>query len=411
MAKTKKKATKKKAKKSASSSKSKLGQAKAMLVKALKGDDWHTKLDPKLLTKSIPHRPTGSIIVDYLIGGKANKNGIAPCPGLPMGSIFNLYGHEASGKTTLALTTAATTIKAGGVVCYIDWEHEIQPQYAAALGVPIDDEERFMLCSPDTLEDGLAILWTMASAGIELIVLDSVGAGVPKAYFEKSIAETGDRAQVGANAAAWSQFLPKLKARCRKTGTSIVAISQIRSAINTMGYGDNITVQGGKAFKFYSAVRMKLQKVGSEKASEYSALTNKSDQRVTGAKIKAKLDKCKVSDQQNNEEYFYIRWGEGIDDLRSIIEIAISHNVIRKKGAWLYWTDPDGEEHGKQGMEKFRGMFAKDQSKLALLQKQVRPFMATQVAESADEEEDEDFDPAMLEANAELAEIIGAMDD
>jgi recombination protein RecA len=251
----------------------------------------------------------------------------------------------------------------------------------------------------------------MASAGIELIVLDSVGAGVPRALFEKSIAETGDRGQVGANAAAWSQFLPKLKARCRKTGTTIIAISQIRDSINTMGYGDKITVQGGKAFKFYSAVRMKLQKVGSEKASEYSALTNKADQRVTGAKIKAKLDKCKVSDQQNNEEYFYIRWGEGIDDLRSIIEIAISHNVIRKKGAWLYWNDPEGEEHGKQGMEKFRSMFAKDPEKLSMLEKQVRPHMASKVSDKVEEEDDDDFDPTMLETSAEIAEIIGAMDD
>jgi recombination protein RecA len=403
---TKKKTTKKKAAKKGSSN-SKLGQVRSMVTKALKTSDWESKLDPQTLRESQPHLPTGSMILDYLIGGKPNKYGVSPCPGLPKGRILNLYGHEGSGKTTIALTAAATTCAKGGVVGYIDWEHEIVPEYAEALGVPITDPDRFMLCQPDTLDDGVAILWTMASAGVDLIVLDSVGAGVPKAYFEKSIAETAQQGRVGMNAAVWSQFLPKLKAQITKTNSTIIGISQIRDSINTMGYGDKITVQGGKAWKFYSALRMKLQRVKTEKATDYSALSNKTEDRVTGAIIKAKLDKCKVSPQQGNEELFYIRWGEGIDDLRSMIEIGIAHRVINKSGSWIGWTKPDGEEMRLQGMEKFRKAFAADVQLQKALEKQVRPFMAGG-AKDGDDGEDEEFDDGFAD-DGELQEILGSI--
>jgi len=411
-----KKATKKAAKKTTKKAaakkggKGKLGQAREMLNKALKSNDWESSLDPKAARLSLPHLPTGSMIIDYLIGGKPNRHGVPPCPGLPKGKILNLYGHEGSGKTTIALTAAATTLAndPNASCVYIDWEHEVVPDYAAALGVPIGDPDRFMLCQPDTLDEGIAILWTMASAGIDLIVLDSVGAGVPKAYFEKSVAETADQGRVGMNAAVWSQFLPKLKGRINKTGSHVIGISQIRSAINTRGYGDPITVQGGKAWKFYSALRMKLQRVKTEKNSDYSVLTNKTEERVTGAIIKAKLDKCKVSPQQGNEELFYIRWGEGIDDLRSMIEIGISHKIVKKAGAWIGWMQPDGEELRMQGMEKFRKAFMADKALQKALEKQIKPYMAGSGA-TDDEDESEVFEGEGIVDDAELAEILGSI--
>jgi recombination protein RecA len=416
-----KKAAKKKAAKKTTTKKAapkggkgKLGQARALLNKALKSNDWESNLDPKAARLSLPHLPTGSMIIDYLIGGKPNRHGVPPCPGLPKGKILNLYGHEGSGKTTIALTAAATTLAKdpNAAVCYIDWEHEVVPDYASALGVPIGDADRFMLCQPDTLDEGIAILWTMASAGVDLIVLDSVGAGVPKAYFEKSVAETADQGRVGMNAAVWSQFLPKLKGRINKTGTAIIGISQIRSAINTRGYGDPITVQGGKAWKFYSALRMKLQRVKTEKNSDYSTLTNKTEERVTGAIIKAKLDKCKVSPQQGNEELFYIRWGEGIDDLRSMIEIGVSHKVIQKSGSWIGWNKPDGDELRMQGMEKFRKAIMEDKKLQKALEKQIKPYMAAGGGggdAAADEDGPEVFEGEGIVDDAELAEILGSI--
>ena len=363
-------------KKTKSDSNNPLMQAAAAVKASLKTEEWLVELDAKSMTKSVPHLPSGSMVINYLIGGKPNEAGIAPCPGIPRGRIMNLYGHEGSGKTTLALTVAAQTIRDGGTVLYIDWENEIVPGYAKALGVPIEDPTKFHLAQPETLEEGLAILWTYASAGVSLIVLDSVGAGVPRAYFEKSIKETGDQQRVGANAAAWSQFLPKLRNRTQKTNTTIIGISQIRDSINTMGYGDQITVQGGKAWKFYSALRMKLQRVKTEKTTEYSNLTNKTEDRVVGAIIKAKLDKCKVAASQGNEERFYIRWGEGIDDIRSVMDIATSHNIIDKKGSWLEWRKPDGDSIRLQGAEKMRAALKADPSLIRILEDQIKPHMA-----------------------------------
>lgn len=414
--KTAKKTTKKTAKKApaskgapkkASKSSSPLSQAKSLLNSALKSTDWVTDLDPKNAKKSQNVLSTGSMIVNHLIGGKPNEYGVAPCPGLPKGRIINVYGKEGSGKTTLSLTAAAETIRKGGTVCYIDWEHEIVPGYAMALGVPIGDEDKFLLCQPETLEEGVAILWTMATAGVDLIVLDSVGAGVPKAYFEKKIQETADQGRVGANAAIWSQFLPKLKGRIMKTNTTVIGISQIRDSINTMGYGDNFTVQGGKAWKFYSAVRMRLQPIGQEKASEYSAVANKAADRVVGSRIKAKLDKCKVSPQQGNEEVFYIRYGKGIDDLRSIIEIGIAHKLIQKSGSWFSWIDPQGEEHRAQGMEKFRGGFDEKPQMAKILEKQVLPYLGASGGAGADDDDDSVFEGQSV-VNDEIADIIGS---
>jgi len=419
--KKKKSSTKKSSKKGVSSKKKKskkggkssspLAAGRALLKSALKGDDYVVDLDPKQAKQPMEVLSTGSIVLNHLIGGKLNAHGVAPCPGVPHGKIMNLYGPEGSGKTTIALQTAAEATRAGGTVCYIDWEHEIVPEYAMALGVPIGNPDKFMLMQPDTLDDGVAIIWTMATHGVTLIVLDSVGAGVPKAYFEKSIKETAAQGRVGMNAAVWSAFLPKLKARISKTKTAVIGISQMRDSINTMGYGDQFTVQGGKAWKYYSALRMRLKKVGTEKASEYSALSNKTDNRVVGAKIRAKLDKCKVSPQQGNEEDLYIRWGLGVDDLRSLIEIGLAHNLIRKKGTWYYWVDPSGEEHSGQGMEKFRRFFDKAPDMRKALEKQVKPYMAAGGSDDGDDDEDELdlFGAESFQNDAELKDLLSSI--
>jgi recombination protein RecA len=405
---SKKKATKKatgKTKKGGKAS-SPLLQARELLKGAFKSTEWQTDLDPRRAKQAQEVLSTNSVVINALISGPVNEYGVTPCPGLPKGRITNLYGKEGSGKTTLALEVSAETIRKGGTVCYIDWEHEIVPSYAMSLGVPIGDDSKFMLCQPDTLEEGIAILYTMVSAGVDLVVLDSVGAGVPKAYFDKAIKDTAEGARLGLNAATWSQFLPKLKARINKTRSTIIGISQIRDAINTMGYGDNFTVQGGKAWKFYSALRIRLQPIGQEKASEYSAVVNKSADRVVGSRIKAKLDKCKVSPQQNNETVFYIRYGEGIDDLRSLIEIGIAHKLIKKSGSWFEWLDPDGESVRFQGMEKFRGAFSTDPKKHRLLEKQVLPYLGAASSTTGEEEDDDLFGDDTFQDDEDLKEIL-----
>jgi recombination protein RecA len=250
----------------------------------------------------------------------------------------------------------------------------------------------------------------MANAGVDLVILDSVGAGVPKALAEKSVKEVADQGRLGANAAVWSAFLPKLKGRINKTGTTILAISQLRSAVNVMGYGEQFTVQGGKAWRFYSALRMHLKAIGKDKATVYSSLTNKAEDRVVGVKTRARLEKCKVSPQQGNEEIFYIRWGQGIDDLRSLIEIGLAHKLIRKKGAWYYWIDPEGTEHSGQGLEKFRTRFEKDAQNLKALQRQIQPYLASKGGENLDQEIDEDAPEAeSFQTDKELEDLLSSI--
>ena len=271
-----------------------------------------------------------------------------------MGKIVNLYGQESAGKTTLALTIAASTINRGGWTCYVDWEHSLDMSYAKAINVPVEDK-RFRLYQPNTMEKGLGVIWAMAKRGIDLIVIDSVGAGVPKSVEEQAIDEKGGQGQVGLVARKWSEYLPQLAKLCSKTGSCVIGISQLRKKIGQMtGYGPDTHAQGGEAWKFYSSVRMGLTRVASEKGKVYNPLKHCKEEGVIGGTIKARMDKCKISASQGRFAEFYIRHGEGIDDVRSIIEIASKHGIIKKSGASLAWEMEGGVGLSGRGMEDFK---------------------------------------------------------
>ena len=375
----------------------KMAALAGVVQKAFKEKVGKVDLDMQARKKPHPHIPTGSIIVDWLIGGQPNDFGVPPCPGLPKGRLVNLYGMESSGKTTLALTTAATTIQNGGRVCFIDWEHAIDLRYAASLGVP-QDEEKFFLVQPTDLETGMGIAYVMAKGGIDLIIIDSVGAGVPKKLMEQSISEIGEVGRVGIMAQKWGAFLPKLKEAIAKSGSSVIGISQMRDKIDTGGGrpsygGPQKQAQGGNAWKFYSELRMMLVRVKQEKGKLYSALENKWIEGVVGNVIKAKIDKCKVAPTQGATAEFFIRYGEGIDDVRSIIEVAVAHGVIKKAGAW--YTLQDGTR--ANGAEALRKMIisapgAWEALYTATLEKMASNATAGIVStEDSDEEDDLDL--------------------
>jgi recombination protein RecA len=327
--------------------------ARAAISKVFKKSNPDMVIDPGLSKQSRPHIPTGSIVLDYLIGGRPNRFGVAPCPGWPKGAISNIYGKESSGKTTVALMAAASVIRAGGVVCFIDWEHAIDLNYAKALGVPIDDDEAFYVVQPDTMEDGLKILYIMVKHEVDLVILDSVGAPISEAIDQQKVDEQGKNAQVGWLARAWSQYLPKLVKECGKSGTHVMGISQIREKINTMGFGKKTTEQGGRAWKFYSSVRMSFSPVQSEKGKVYNALNNKVEEQVVARKIEATVDKSKVSQMAHNKLFFWVVFGEGIDNLRSIIEVSKNHGII-KGTSWLAWERSNGDTIKAQGLANFR---------------------------------------------------------
>ena len=197
------------------------------------------------------------------------------------------------------------------------------------------------------------------------------------------------------------EVLPLLKSDINKTGTAILGISQTRANINTTGYGGPATApQGGNAWKFYSSLRIELRRIKNEKSKRHNALTHKSEDRIYGGVIRAKMVKCKLSKSQGREELFYIRWGEGIDDVRSIMEIAVGHGVIKKGGAWLTWEPPEGESVKLQGTERLRAHLLKHRDLFDMLYAQVRPHLTASTYET------EDDDPEMIHDP-----VAGAIDD
>lgn len=362
--------------KKASNTTSPLAAVEQVVEKIFKTTEMIVTLDPNALTTSLPHCPTGSFVLNYLIGGKLNDHGVAPCPGFPGGRITQLYGHPSSGKTTVALTTCGNVCAAGGTALYVDWENEVVPTYAAQLGVPISDKYKFMLAQPDTLEAGLKVLWAAAASGVSLIVIDSVGAAVPEDIFNQKVQDQGKQARLALNAAKWSQFLPKFKAICRKSGTTVIGISQIRANPGAMGHGEKITVQGGNAWQFYSALRIKLRRVMQIKAKRLNALKNTTEDIVVAGKMRARIEKCKISDSQGAEQDFYIRWGTGIDNASSYIDIGNSYKLFGQKGSWYEWNMPNGEVLRLQGADKFLAALAANPEYMAMAEQQVVEALA-----------------------------------
>ena len=346
-------------------------------------------MDDDTVKESLPHISSGSIVIDHLIGGEKNTFGVSPCPGFPRCKVTQIWGHESSGKTTLCLEAVVQCCADGGTAVYIDWENDIVPDYAAALGVPITDPSKFILLQPDTLEDGIKYAMAYATAGVDLIIFDSVGAAVPRRIAERDALEVAEQGKVAELQSVWSQELPNIKGTIARSGSAVVGISQIRSTLATMPGAKKTQPQGGNGWKFYAAVRLELRRVKNEKAREYNDLTHKTDERVVGGIIMAKTVKCKVSRSQGREEIFYIRWGEGIDNVRTIIEIAKAHGII-KGSSWMTWADcPDGPLR-IQGNEKMRKHFLENREHFEALSARVMPFLGAGTTDHFVDEVDPD---------------------
>jgi recombination protein RecA len=252
----------------------------------------------------------------------------------------------------------------------------------------------------------------MAKAGIDLIIVDSVGAGVPKAAMEQKIADKGDMGRVGLMAAKWSKFLPELKGVIVRSRSCVVGISQLRKKINTgpmAGHGPDTQAQGGEAWKFYSEVRIMLRRVAQEKGKEYNALTHKIEEAVVGQTTRIKIDKCKISSAQGKEGDFYIRFGEGIDDLRSVVDIASNHGIIKKGGAWYNWIRNNGEAIKGCGMDDFKQKIRETDGAWPELYKMTVGAMSdtVQTLSTAEVEEDDSYevrDPGSFESSPDPVE-------
>ena len=289
--------------------------------------------------EKIPAIPTGSLGLDLALG----------IGGLPKGRIVEIYGPESSGKTTLTLEVIAQCQKMGGTAAFIDAEHALDPIYAEKLGVNVDE---LLVSQPDTGEQALEVADIMvASGGIDILVIDSVAALVPKAEIE---GEMGDH-HVGLQARLMSQALRKITGNVQKSETLVIFINQIRHKIGVM-FGSPETTAGGNALKFYSSVRMDIRRIG----------TVKDGDEAVGNETRVKVVKNKVSPPFKRAE-FQILYNKGINRLGEIIDKGVDLEIIEKAGAWYSYN---GEKIG-QGKSKSIEFLEENKKLLNTIEKQV----------------------------------------
>ncbi|HUG74472.1 MAG TPA: recombinase RecA [Acidimicrobiia bacterium] len=268
--------------------------------------------------------PTGALALDLALG----------IGGVPRGRIVEIYGVESGGKTTLALHIIAEAQRNGGIAAFIDAEHALDPAYAQALGVDVDE---LLISQPDTGEQALEITEMLIRSGaLDVIVIDSVAALVPRAEIE---GEMGD-SHMGLQARLMSQALRKLAGTINRSHTTAIFINQIREKIGVM-FGSPETTPGGRALKFYSSVRIEVRRIQ----------TIKEGQESIGNRVVAKVVKNKVAAPFRNAE-FDIMFGEGISREGSLLDVAVEHDVVRKSGAW-YTYDDDQLGQGRENAKRF----------------------------------------------------------
>ena len=316
--------------------------------------------------------PTGSLALDAALG----------IGGVPKGRIIEIYGPESSGKTTLALHILAQAQKQGGEVAFVDAEHALDPDYAAALGV---DTDNMLVSQPDTGEQALEITDALVRSGaVDAIVVDSVAALVPKQEIEGEMGDTF----VGLQARLMSQALRKLAGTIAKTNCVVIFINQLRMKIGVM-YGNPETTTGGNALKFYSSVRLDVRKVEAIKEAG----------NVIGSKTRVKVVKNKVA-PPFREAYFDIMYGEGISKWGELVDLAVQMDIVQKSGSWFSM----GDERIGQGKDSVKTFLQANPDIAENVEAQVRarllevsgapkaPAKAAErpVAVSADDFDDED---------------------
>jgi recombination protein RecA len=308
---------------------------------------------------------TGSLGLDIALG----------IGGLPRGRVVEIYGPESSGKTTLALQCVAEAQKKGGICAFVDAEHALDPIYARKLGVNIDD---LLISQPDTGEQALEIADTLVRSGaIDVLVVDSVAALVPRAELE---GEMGDQ-QPGLQARLMSQALRKLTASINRSNTMVIFINQIRMKIGVM-YGSPETTSGGNALKFYASVRLDIRRIGAVKERD----------EVIGNQTRVKVVKNKLAPPFKQVE-FDIMYGEGVSKMGEIIDLGVKAGVVEKSGAWFSYESQrigQGRENAKAFLKANPDIAAKIEATI----RQNAGLIAEQILTDEGAEEKDDAEEA-----------------
>ncbi len=312
--------------------------------------------------------PTGSLVLDLALG----------IGGVPRGRVVEVFGPESSGKTTLSLQMVANAQRLGGVAAFIDAEHAMDPGYARALGV---DTDNLLISQPDTGEQALDITEMLVRSGaVDIIVIDSVAALVPRAEIEGEMGDT----HVGLQARLMSQALRKLAGSISKSKTCVVFINQIRMKIGVM-FGNPETTSGGRALKFYASVRLDIRRIGAIKAGDVAI----------GNRTKVKVVKNKVAPPFRVAE-FDIIYGKGISFEGDLLDLGTEHNVLSRKGTWLAF----GDTQLGQGREKARAFLEENAEVCAELERAIRVAMGLIPGDEASEETEAEAEPVAVEATS-----------
>jgi len=287
--------------------------------------------------------PTGSLELDYALG----------IGGVPRGRVIEIFGPESSGKTTLALHIIAEAQQLGGGAAFVDAEHALDPRYARALGVSTDD---LLISQPDTGEQALDITEILVRSGaLDVVVIDSVAALVPRAEIEGEMGEP----TMGLQARLMSQALRKLTAAISKSKTTVVFVNQIREKIGVM-FGNPETTTGGRALKFYATIRLDIRRIASIKDGD----------KVVGSRTRVKVVKNKIAPPFREAEFDMI-FGEGISRTSSLLDLGVAHKVIERSGAWYSY----GGERIGQGRENAKRFLLENPAVTAEIDRKLRALL------------------------------------
>ena len=303
--------------------------------------------------------------VEVISTGSINLDAALGQGGVPRGRIVEIYGAESSGKTTIALHITAEAQKEGGIVAFIDAEHALDPVYAKALGVDIDE---LLISQPDYGEQAMEIADMLVRSGaVDLIVVDSVAALVPKTEIDGEMSDQ----QMGLQARLMSKALRKLTATLNKSKTTMIFINQIRDKIGGFGFGPQTTTTGGKALKFYASVRMEVKRVGQVKQGD----------EVIGNETLVKITKNKIA-PPFKEASFQIMYGKGISRVGEILDMALDNDIVSKSGAWFSF----GDIRLGQGKENVKARLENEPELLEKIEEEVRKILNKGKEEETTEE-------------------------
>ncbi len=297
--------------------------------------------------------PTGALELDHALG----------IGGVPRGRVIEIFGPESSGKTTLALHIIAEAQRLNGGAAFVDAEHALDPKNAQALGVNVDD---LLISQPDTGEQALDITEVLVRSGaVDVVVIDSVAALVPRSEIEGEMGEP----TMGLQARLMSQALRKLTAAISKSKTCVIFINQMREKIGVM-FGNPETTTGGRALKFYASVRLDIRKIASIKEGD----------RVTGARVRVRVVKNKIAPPFREAECDMI-FGEGISRMSSLLDLGVSQKVVEKSGAWYSY----GGERIGQGRENTKRFLVENPTTADEIERKLRALLGLEVSQKTEE--------------------------